>query len=90
MHPVSTALFVLGYALALPIASKLPALIAAGHRLAFWGHQLGIVIASLGWVARGQIPVVVGHVAWLVIVHIWFRLGSRRSRSTATGSASPG
>jgi hypothetical protein len=72
VHPISTALFLVGYGLALPIASRLPTVVANQVRLAIWGHQLGMLIAALGWVMRGGILVAVIHLAWMALVSVWF------------------
>lgn len=72
MHPISTALFLVGYGLALPIATRLPTVVANQSRLAIWGHQFGLLIAALGWVLRGGILVAVLHLAWMAIASVWF------------------
>ncbi len=72
MHPVSTALFLVGYGLALPIALRMSAVVAQQHRLAIWGHQLGLLTATLGWVLRGGIVVAIIHLAWMALVATWF------------------
>ncbi len=78
VHPLSTALFVLGYALAIPITSKLPAVVARQHRLALWGHQAGILVAALGWLLRGRVLVFVAHLLWMVGASAWFGISGRR------------
>ncbi len=88
VHPISTALFLLGYGLALPIAAKMPAIIAGQQRLAFWAHQFGLIIAIGGWLFRGQFLVIAGHVIWFVIVNLWYRFGGRRQRNPNTRPAS--
>lgn len=72
MHPISTALFLVGYGLALPIATRLPTVVANQSRLAIWGHQVGLLIAALGWVLRGGILMAVIHVAWMAFASVWF------------------
>lgn len=72
MHPLSTALFILGYALALPIAGKMSTVVERQNRLAIFGHQAGIMLAALGWILRGAVFVAVGHVLWLVVAYSWF------------------
>lgn len=69
---MSTALFILGYALALPIAAKMSAIVERQSRLALFGHQAGIMIATFGWLTRGSVLVAVGHVLWLLIAYAWF------------------
>ena len=72
MHPISTALFLVGYGLALPIASRLATVVADQNRLAIWGHQLGVLIATAGWALRGAVAVAVVHLAWMAFVSVWF------------------
>lgn len=72
MHPLTTILFLLGYALALPVAARMPQVVAQQHRLALTGHQVGVATATLGWLVRGSIVIVVIHVAWMVGVRLWF------------------
>ena len=69
---MSTALFLVGYGLALPIAARMPTVVASQSRLAVWGHQLGLLIAAFGWVLRGGILVAVIHLAWMALVGVWF------------------
>jgi hypothetical protein len=69
---LSTALFLLGYALAIPITLKMSVVVERQNRLALVGHQAGIMIATLGWILRGAIFVAVGHVLWLFIAYAWF------------------
>jgi len=85
VHPLSTALFLLGYALAIPIAIKMSVVVERQNRLGLLGHQTGIMIATLGWVLRGAIFVAVGHVLWLALAYAWFtHLGpGRRSPGEA-------
>ncbi len=72
VHPVSTALFLVGYGLALPIATRLPTVVANQSRLAVWGHQLGLLIVVIGWVLRGGVLMAVLHLAWMALVAVWF------------------
>lgn len=83
MHPLSTALFLLGYSLALPIGARLASVVADQKRLAMWGHQAGVLLATLGWLLRGQVLVAVIHGAWLAGAYAWF--GFRTRRRTPTG-----
>lgn len=83
MHPVSTALFLLGYGLALPIGLRMTAIVSQQHRLAFVGHQVGVAIALLGWVLRGSVVIALIHVVWLVGARVWFQLG-RSEQATST------
>lgn len=78
MHPLSTALFLLGYSLALPIGSRLPSVVAGQNRLAMWGHQTGVLLAGVGWLLRGQILMAVVHAAWLIGASVWFGLKTPR------------
>lgn len=83
MHPLSTALFLLGYSLAIPIATRLPAVVAGQQRLAMWGHQAGVLLAALGWLLRGQVLVATIHALWLFGAYAWF--GFKTARRTPTG-----
>lgn len=81
MHPLSTALFLVGYGLALPIGARLGPVIRSGHRVAFLGHQLGVAIALLGWLLRGSAALVVAHIAWLALARLWLRMSGPDLRS---------
>lgn len=78
MHPVSTALFIVGYGLALPILFRLVRIIAAQNRLAFAGHQIGMVIALLGWILNGRVMMAIIHGLWIIGARLWFGLGGRQ------------
>lgn len=83
VHPLSTVLFIAGYGLALPIGSRLPTIVANQQRLAFAGHQLGVLIAFVGWLSRGSFVMATLHVIWVVATRIWYGTTERRhSRST--------
>lgn len=84
MHPLSTAFFLLGYALALPIAGRLPSIIVRQQRLAMWGHQFGVVLAGVGWLLRGQALVALLHGLWLAIAYVWFELTGKRAAKEAS------
>ena len=71
---MTTALFLLGYGLAIPIAMRMTKIVAQQHRLAFAGHQVGVGIALLAWVLRGSIMIAAIHVAWLGGVRLWFHV----------------
>ena len=72
MHPASTAVLVLGYALAIPIGFKLAAVVKERRNLAFLGHQFGMILAAVGWFMRGSTAVGVGHLLWLVGTRLWY------------------
>lgn len=72
MHPLSTALFLVGYGLSLPIVFRLVSIISSQHRVAFAGHQVGMAIALLGWAVNGRIMMAVVHGLWLVGARLWF------------------
>jgi hypothetical protein len=78
VQPVSTPLFLLGYALALPIGMRLGQMVAQRNRLALVGHQFGVGLALLGWLLRGSTVLVVAHLVWLVGAKLWFEAGVRR------------
>lgn len=78
MHPVTTALFLLGYGLALPVGARLSVVVREQNRLALAGHQIGVIVALLGWGLRSSWAMVVLHGLWLVGARIWFRLSAAR------------
>lgn len=86
VHPLSTVLFIAGYGLALPLAARLSAIIATRQRLAFAGHQVGVVIALIGWLARGAIVMALLHAVWVVAARIWYASSERRRPVTAPGA----
>lgn len=75
MHPVSTALLLLGYGLAIPIGLQMTKIVQRRHRVALTGHQIGVVLSLLGWVLRGSIIIGAIHLLWLIGVRLWFQLG---------------
>ena len=83
MHPLATALLIVGYGLAIPITTRLPTVVARQQRLAMWGHQAGILVATLGWLLRGTILVAAAHGLWLAIAYVWFELGGSSERVRA-------
>ncbi|MGH1489693.1 MAG: hypothetical protein ACRBK7_09915 [Acidimicrobiales bacterium] len=87
MHPLSTALFLLGYALAIPIAGRLPTIVAKQQRLGMWGHQLGILFAALGWLMSGKVLIAVAHGIWLAIAYAWFEAKAPRRQRQASKPA---
>lgn len=83
---MSTAFFLLGYGLSLPIATRLADVVARQQRLALWGHQFGMLLAGTGWVLRGQVLVMVGHVVWMIVAQIWFSLAGGEFRRSPRAS----
>jgi len=82
--PVSVPLLLLGYALALPIGMKLGKVVAQQHRLALLGHQVGIMLAVVGWAVRGRPMMAFLHVLWLLGARAWFEMAGRRQRSAVS------
>lgn len=80
MHPLSTALFILGYGLALPIVARLTQMKATQNRLGILGHQVGMSIALLAWATKGRPLMVVIHLAWIIAVRVWFGNQAGRKR----------
>ena len=72
MQPASTLLFFVGYLLALPIALRMTSVVAKRHRMALTGHQIGVGLATAGWLTRGGVVVALIHVAWMIGVRVWF------------------
>lgn len=69
---MSTVLFIAGYGLALPLAGRLSTIVTDRQRLAFAGHQVGVLIALLGWLVRGSIVMALVHVVWVVAAKLWY------------------
>lgn len=72
MQPVSTLMFFVGYLLAVPIALRMTSVVARQHRMALTGHQVGVGLATVGWLTRGAAVVAIIHIAWMVGVRLWF------------------
>ncbi len=72
MHPLSTALILLGSALWLPIAVKFSGVVRTGNRMAFIGNQAGVLIAMAGWLVSGRVWVAAVHAIWFAAAQGWF------------------
>lgn len=46
--------------------------VAKQHRMALTGHQLGVFLATAGWLTRGAVVIAFIHVAWMIGVRVWF------------------
>lgn len=80
---LSAAFFLLGYGLALPIGMRLPRVAAEQNRLALAGHQVGVLLALVGWAFRDSLALAVFHGLWLIVAKIWFDVvGRRQARAT--------
>lgn len=77
VHPLSTALLLIGYGLVLPIGAKLPSVVHSRHRIALLGHQLGLLIAAGGWLLAGRTIVALAHALWFAMVRVWYWYGGR-------------
>jgi hypothetical protein len=75
VHPLSTALFLLGYGLAVPVLFRMSTVVARRNRLALWGHQIGVLIATAGWLTRGRVFIVFIHLGWMAAANLWFEFG---------------
>ncbi len=75
---MSTVLFIAGYSLALPLAFRLTTIVSRQQRLAFAGHQLGVLIALIGWLSRASFVMALVHVVWLVGTRLWYGAIERR------------
>ena len=67
--PVSTAALVAGYALAIPFTVYLPGFLRMWRRReapVFAAAQLGAVLITAGWAAKGNLPAAVVNGAWTV------------------------
>lgn len=79
MHPASTALFLIGYGFSLPVLFRMVAVLRSGNRLALYGHQVGMLMAALGWLLRGQVGVAGLHLVWMIAVRLLsLRMGNQR------------
>jgi hypothetical protein len=78
VHPLSTALLLVGYGLALPLAGRLPAIVQQQQRLAMAGHQAGMMVAMIGWISRGGYVAGAAHAVVMIGVKIWFDHAGRR------------
>ncbi len=72
MNPIGIALLLVGYALVVPIATKMRRVVESQNRLALSGHQLGIVLVCLGWAVGGRVQMIWIHLLWAVVAIIWF------------------
>jgi hypothetical protein len=77
VNPIALLLVILGYGLAFPIGTKMLTVVRTENRLAFTGHQAGVLIATLGWVIAGRGLLVWPHLLWLLIASIWFNWAVR-------------
>ena len=75
VNPMVTALFLLGYGLALPVAFRMTSVVLRRNRLALWGHQVGLLLAAAGWFTRGSVLVAFLHLGWVALASIWFEIG---------------
>ena len=87
MHPLSTALLLIGYGLCLPIGARLSAVVRKQHRIALFGHQLGALIVAAGWLLAGRTIIALAHVVWFALVKVWFWHGHRRSAANSSTAA---
>ena len=83
MHPLSTVLFLAGYGLALPLAGRIATIVGNQQRLAFAGHQVGVLIALIGWLTRGAFVVATLHAVWVIATKIWYAMTERKLAETA-------
>jgi len=83
MNPIALVLLLVGYSLALPIASKMREVVRTQNRLAITGHQAGLLIAATGWVVGGRPPLIWVHLLWAIAAIIWFNWVGGRAKSRA-------
>jgi len=76
-------LILLGSALAVPIALRYASVASHQNRLAFVGHQLGVVLAIVGWSLSGRLWVGFGYAVWFAGAQAWFSWAGRASRRKA-------
>jgi len=89
MHPLSTALFLVGYGLALPIGARWRYVTQTGNRLALWGHQAGVFLALAGWVTKRGLVIAGVHVVWLIAASMWFSYAAPTSKPDGPQPQSP-
>lgn len=79
VNPVALLLVVVGYGLAIPVATQLPKVVRTGNRLALTGHQIGVSVAAVGWLIGGRTPLLWLHLLWLLAAAIWFNWRNPRA-----------
>lgn len=67
MHPISTLLLLVGYGLAIPLLLRARTLTGRFRRLGLVGHQLGVLVAALGWAVRSRPVLAVAHLVWAMV-----------------------
>lgn len=80
MNPIALLLIIVGYTLAVPIATKLPKVVRTGNKLALIGHQFGVAVAGLGWLVGRRPPLLWLHLLWLLVASIWFNWRNTSAR----------
>lgn len=81
---ISILLLILGYSLVLPTMAKYSTLLTQKTnvgRLWLVAHQLGLLIAALGWALRRQLWLAVGHVLVALILKYFFDSQQRRQQT---------
>ena len=43
-----------------------------GKAISLVGHQLGMMIAAVGWLFRGNVIVAIAHLLWVAFASVWF------------------
>jgi hypothetical protein len=66
VHPASTALLLLGYAMALPVLARFGRVLRGRHRMALFGHQIGMLLAASGWMLNRQTVLALLHLLWAI------------------------
>lgn len=64
--------------MALPLVARITTIVANQQRLAFAGHQAGVLVALVGWLARGAYVMAFIHALWAVAARIWYSSAERR------------
>ncbi len=87
MNPLVTALLVLGYGVAAPTGFRLVQIVKNQHRMAFVGHQVGVIIAALGWAVKLSPIVAIIHIVWLIGTRLAFKFYSKRTPKQTKSAA---
>ncbi len=81
-------LFLLGYGLAIPVLFRFSTIIEKRNSLGLFGHQLGVIIAGIGWALRGKLIVMLLHLVWIVVAKIWFSMAAKPAKGTSSSKKS--
>jgi hypothetical protein len=75
---VSTALFAVGYPVAIVVIARWVPVVREQRRAWFVAHQLAVAAIVAGWALRQRWPAASVNAAWFVVAAVWYV--SRRPR----------